>query len=348
MRLRIDGSHGEGGGQTLRTALALAAILRQPIEIFGIRGGRKKPGLRPQHLISVKALSLITPGRVQGAKLGSTRLSFEPQQIVPADYALDVGTAGSTSLVIQTMIPALLFSGGLSRVTVAGGTHVPWSPCFHYLKEAFLPVIRRMGGEAEIDLKRWGWYPKGGGEVVASISPVRQLESVDLTKRGELERLYLLSGVSNLPMSIGERQKREALRELGNRGYDAPQVELLNGSSPGAGTVVFVGARFGNGIGGFTSLGKKGKPAEKVAQEACGDFFSFAVSEAVIDRHLADQLVLYMALARGRSSLRTETITRHLLTNVWLIEQFLPVKFDVDERLNTVCVEGIGHPGAGP
>ena len=348
MRLRIDGSHGEGGGQILRTALALAAILGQSVEIFNIRGGRKKPGLRPQHLIAVKALSLITAGRVQGATLGSTRLFFEPQQVVPADYALEVGTAGSTSLVIQTVMPALLFSGGPSHVVVSGGTHVPWSPCFHYLKEVFLPVVQRMGGRARVDLPSWGWYPKGGGRVEASIWPAGQLEGLDLTERGELERLYLLSAVSNLPMHIGERQKSEALRQLGRRGYEVSDVVLLSGSSPGMGTAVFVGARFDPGIGGFTSLGKKGKPAEKVAGEACDEFFSFAASEAVIDQHLADQLVLYMALAKGWSSLRTERITRHLLTNIWLIEQFLPVTFKVDERLNTVRVQGTGQGGAGP
>lgn len=341
--MKIDGSHGEGGGQILRTTLALAAILRRPVEIHSIRAGRKKPGLRPQQLMAVKAMTLITAGKVNGAELGSMQLSFEPRQLVPGSYSLDIGTAGSTSLVLQTMLPALIFAEGASQVVITGGTHVPWSPCFHYLQEVFVPALQKMGVALQLEIARWGWYPKGGGKVTASISPVPELSGVDFTWRGGLQNSYVLSAVSNLPMNIAERQRDQVLKRFRDHGDEVPRIELMKGPSPGTGTVVFVRAKFENGVAGFTSLGKRGKPAEKVADDACSDFSRFMSSGAVVDDHLADQLVLYMALAKGRSSLITDRITKHLATNIWVIEQFLPVRFEVDKDEGRVGVEGIGH-----
>jgi RNA 3'-terminal phosphate cyclase (ATP) len=343
MTFKIDGSYGEGGGQILRTTLALAAILQRPVEIHSIRGGRKKPGLRPQHLMAVKAMTLMTSAEVDGAEPGSMRLFFNPGQLAPGSYSLDIGTAGSTSLVLQTMLPALIFAERASQVVITGGTHVPWSPCFHYLRDVFVPVLQQMGGAVQVHIERWGWYPKGGGKVVASISPASELKGVDFTWRGELQDLYVLSAVSNLPMSIAERQRDQLLRRFRNHGYALPRIELSEGPSPGTGTVIFEKANFENGVAGFTSLGKKGKPAEKVADDACSDFFRFMSSGAVTDVHLADQLALYMALAKGRSSLVTQGISKHLLTNIWVIEQFLPVRFEVNKDTGRLRVEGIGH-----
>ena len=368
--MEIDGSYGEGGGQVLRTALALAAILRRPVEIYNVRGGRKKPGLRPQHIMAVRAMALITGGRVEGAERGSMGLYFEPRQIAPGTYSFDVGTAGSTSLVLQTMIPALLFAETESRVDITGGTHVPWSPCFHYMKDVFSPGLRQMGGALQLEIERWGWYPKGGGKIIASVSPLMELFSIDRSRRGELQDIYVLSAVSNLPVSIAERQRNQVLKRFRKHGFTASRplavpdkgttgilplegerqgggrhlrIWLLEGPSAGTGTVVFVGATFENGAVGFTALGKRGKPAERVADDACSDFFKFMASEAAVDDHLADQIVLYMALAKGRSSLTVRKITRHLMTNMWVIEQFLPTRFEVDEETGTVSVEGVGH-----
>jgi RNA 3'-terminal phosphate cyclase (ATP) len=293
--------------------------------------------------MAVKAMALITKGKVEGAALGSSRLSFEPGQLAPGSYSLDVGTAGSTSLVLQTMIPALLFAKEPSQVVITGGTHVPWSPCFHYLKEVFVPALRHMGGTVEVEIERWGWYPKGGGKVIASISPSSELTGVDLTRRDALEDICVLSAVSNLPVSIAERQRAQVLKRFRGHADDAPRVELVEGPSPGTGTVVFIRVESKNGVAGFTSLGKKGKPAEKVADDACSDFFKFMASSAVIDEHLADQLALYMALARGPSALVTEKITEHLATNVWVIEQFLPHRFQVDKDPAKISIEGIAH-----
>jgi RNA 3'-terminal phosphate cyclase (ATP) len=342
MALTIDGSFGEGGGQILRTTLALAAILQRPAEIRNIRGGRKKPGLRPQHLAAVKALATVTSAQVQGAEVGSTHLYFEPRQLKGGAYTLDIGTAGSTALVLQAIMPSFLFAKDPSRVTITGGTHVPWSPCFHYLNEVFAPAVSEMGGMVSLELGPWGWYPKGGGRVVASISPVGGLSALKRINRGSLTGMYVLSAVSNLPASIGERQQDQVLRRLRAQGYSPTRIELLKGRSPGPGTVVFLKAEFEKGAAAFTSLGKRGKPAETVADEACSAFLEFMASEAAVDSHLADQLVLYMALARGRSSLVVQTITKHSLTNMWVIEQFLPVAFEVDEPSGKVSVEGVG------
>ncbi len=342
MSIQIDGSFGEGGGQILRTALALAAILKRPVHIKNIRGGRKKPGLSPQHLAAVRALAQITSARVEGDEPGSRLLHFEPRQLQPGEYSLDVGTAGSTSLVLQALIPGLLFSGGPSQVTVTGGTHVAWSPCFHYLKHVFGPAVRDMGADARFEIERWGWYPKGGGKVGVSISPVERLAALDRTLRGGLQDIRVLSAVSNLPTSIGKRQQDQALKRLAKKGHNVGQVQLVEAPSLSAGTAVFIVAEFENAVAGFTSLGKRGKPAERVADEACSSFFKFMAAEAGVDDHLADQLVLYMALAEGSSSFVAESITEHLLTNIWVIEQFLPVTFNVDKKTRNVSVQGVG------
>jgi RNA 3'-phosphate cyclase len=340
MALQIDGRHGEGGGQILRTALSLASLLQRPVEITHIRGGRKTPGLRPQHLMGIKALSAITSATVEGAEVGSQRLYFEPSDLRSGEYVFDIGTAGSTGLVFQTLFPVLLRGKGSSIVTIIGGTHVAWSPCFHYLEKIFLPALYRMGITASLEIDRWGWYPKGGGKITVSLTPAQRLMPIEMVKRGELSKLNILSALSNLPRKIGERQRDQALKRLCNQGY-FPETELIQAPSYGQGTVVFIEPAFEKGFAGFTSLGERGKPAEQVANDACDEFFKFIQTEAAIDEHLADQLLLYMALANGKSTFITNRITRHLRTNAWMIEQFLPVKFDIDETTGRVSVKGI-------
>jgi RNA 3'-terminal phosphate cyclase (ATP) len=340
--IRIDGRYGEGGGQILRTSLALASLLQKPLEIHHIRGGRKRPGLRPQHLMAVKALASITGAKAKGVEPGSTHLFFEPGKIKPGRYSFDVGTAGSTSLVLQTMIPALIFGQDASRVVITGGTHVPWSPCFNYLREVFAPALEEMGGVVTPEIERWGWFPKGGGKIIAGISPVSGLRCAERTERGALKGIRVLSAVSNLPLSIGERQRDQVIKCLDLQGLKRTQMELVNALSPGTGTLVFLMSSFERGTAGFTSLGQKGKRAEKVADDACSEFLHFMASDAALDGHLADQLILYMSLAEGRSSIVTGKITTHLKTNIWVVEQFLPVTFEVEELTGKVSVQGVG------
>jgi len=339
--LAIDGRYGEGGGQILRTALTLSAIHKVPVHIDHIRGNRKKPGLRPQHLIAVDALATITGAKVEGAKVDSREIVFEPGEIMGGNYCFDIGTAGSTGLVIQTVIPVLLLGKIPSQIQITGGTHVPWSPSFHYLNAVFLPALKKMGGEVSLEIDKWGWYPKGGGRVRALVKNTQGLKAIHLSNRGKLLNLHILSAVSNLPLTIAERQRDQALKRIEYLGLH-PNISIENAPSPGQGTVLFLAAQFEGSIGGFTSLGERGKRAEKVADDACNEFIKFLDSKGVIDIHLADQLVLYMVLARGRSTLITERITEHLLTNMWVIEQFFPLKFDVEKKTGKIGVDGIG------
>jgi len=340
-QVQIDGRYGEGGGQILRTALTLSAIFKVPVHIDHIRGNRKKPGIRPQHLIAVNSLATITGAKVEGAKIDSNELVFEPGEIRGGNYCFHIGTAGSTGLVTQTMIPVLLFGKISSLVQITGGTHVPWSPSFHYLKAVFLPALKKMGGEVSLAIDQWGWYPKGGGKIRVLIKNSQGLKAIHLSNRGKLINLHILSAVSNLPLSIAKRQREQALKRIEYLGLN-PSISIENAPSPGQGTALFLTAQFEGSMGGFTSLGKKGKRAEEVADDACNEFIKFLNSKGVIDIHLADQLVLYMALAGGRSTLITESITEHLLTNIWVIEQFLPLKFDVEEKRGKIGVDGIG------
>lgn len=340
--LEIDGRYGEGGGQILRTSLSLSTMFRRTVQIHHIRGGRKKPGLRPQHLLAVQALASISSAIVKGAELDSQILYFEPRDIRVGSYRFNVGTAGSTGLVLQAMIPALLFGEKSSNVTIIGGTHVPWSPCFHYLEKVFVPALESMGGRVTLNIHRWGWYPAGGGDITASIDPVSDLRACELAVRGQLKDVYVLSAISNLPMSIARRQGDQVVKRLRGYGYGNTHVDLVEAPSPGPGTLVFVGTRFENTSAGFTSLGRKGRPAEKVADDACSEFFQFVATSAAADYHLADQMALYMALAKGRSLVVTDKITGHLKTNIWVIERFLPVRFQVDETKGSILVEGMG------
>lgn len=339
--LTIDGRYGEGGGQILRTALTLSAIYKVPVHIDHIRGNRRKPGLRPQHLIAVNALATITGAKVEGAKVDSCEILFEPGEIMGGNYCFDIGTAGSTGLVIQTVIPVLLLGKIPSQIQITGGTHVPWSPSFHYLNAVFLPALKKMGGEVSLEIDKWGWYPKGGGRVRALVKNTQGLKAIHLSNRGKLLNLHILSAVSNLPLTIAERQRDQALKRIEYLGL-RPNISIESAPSPGQGTVLFLAAQFEGSIGGFTSLGERGKRAEKVADDACNEFIKFMDSKGVIDIHLADQLVLYMALARGRSTLITERITEHLLTNMWVIEQFFPLKLDVEKETGKIGVDGIG------
>jgi len=340
-QIQIDGRYGEGGGQILRTALTLSAISKAPVHITHIRGNRKNSGLRPQHLIAVHALATITKARVEGATIDSHELIFEPGEIREGNYSFHIGTAGSTGLVLQAMIPVLLLGKIPSQIQITGGTHVPWSTSFHYLKTVFLPALKTMGGNVYVEIDKWGWYPKGGGKISASIKNTQGLKAIHLSNRGTFVNLHILSAVSNLPLSIAERQRDQSVKRLEHLRLN-PTTSIENAPSSGQGTVLFLHAQFEGGGGGFTSLGKKGKRAEEVANEACDECIKFLNSRGIIDIHLADQLVLYMALARGRSTLITERITEHLLTNIWVIEQFLPVRFDIEKETGKIVVDGIG------
>jgi RNA 3'-terminal phosphate cyclase (ATP) len=342
----IDGSYGEGGGQILRTSLTLSAITGQPVRIEGIRAGRRKPGLMPQHLTAVRAARRICNAEVEGAKRNTRTLVFRPRSAPQAGtYTFDVahvakdGSAGSVSLILQTVLLPLALAEGSSQVTLVGGTHVAWSPPYDYVKRVYLPALARLGIAAKVTIKKWGWYPIGGGRIQATIQgrepgtalqiPDESITNQTLRARGALLRVRGLSGSSNLPKHIRTRQERAALQALRSSGVNA-HIQVVDAPSKGQGTVVFLWAEFENISAGFTALGERGKPAERVAKEAADRLLDFLQSDAALDRYLADQLVLPLALAAGPSRFTTETVTGHLLTNAWVVNRFFPGRVRVE------------------
>lgn len=332
--IEIDGNYGEGGGQILRSALSLSAILGQPIRLTNIRAGRRKSGLAAQHLTCVNAVAAITNATVAGNTLGSMTLTFSPGKIRGGNYTFDVAevrpSAGALSLVFQSIALPLAHAEERSTVTLRGGTDVAMSPNVHYLQEVFIPMATKFGFQGTLKRNRWGWYPKGGGEAVAQIQPVPSWRAVDLCERGELKEIRGVSAVSNLPKHILVRQQEQSLNQLKPLAECPIKVVLVKGESIGQGTLVFLTTVFENVRGGFCALGERGKPAERVADEACRELRDFLNSSAAIEPHLADQLILPMALAERESRLTTSRITRHLTTNIWLVQQLLPVQFDVE------------------
>ena len=329
--IEIDGSYGEGGGQVLRTSLSLAALLGEPLVIRNIRAGRPKPGLAAQHVTCVRAAAAICGAEVHGDEIGSGAVEFAPDRVQAGDYHFDVAdvqaSAGSACLVLQTLLPPLLFADGPSRLHISGGTHVPWSPAFDYIMYAFLPAIRACGARVEARIERGGWYPRGGGKIEALIEPLAQpLQPCEFVHRGEIRRLTLASVVSRgLPDHIAGRQLaglREAAAPLPELAHET--MATLDG---GPGTAALIAAEFDGGFAGFGALGERGRPAEQVGAEAGSDFARFMATSACIDAHLADQMMLYLALADGHSAATTPELTLHQQTNAWVIGQFLPAKF---------------------
>ncbi len=342
--LTIDGSQGEGGGQVLRTALALSAIRGVPVEIHSIRARRKTPGLQAQHLTAVTALAAVSVARVEGAHLGSNRVRFVPGPIQPGEYRFDVGTAGSTALVLQALLVPLALAGGPSRITLTGGTHVPWSPPADYMQEVWLPALADLGLCARLDVGRWGFYPKGGGRIVVEVEGGADLRPIALLHRSGGLRLRGVSAVANLPRGIAERQRDRALRRLAAEGRDA-EVAVTEAESPGTGSFLMLVAEVAGLRAGFSALGERGKPAEQVADEAVNALLEFLKGEAGCDPHLADQLVLPMALAPGTSRLTTSRVTRHLSTTAHVVQQILgcPMQIGGEEGSpGAVTVEGVG------
>lgn len=349
--LHIDGSYGEGGGQILRTALALSCITGKPFEIHDIRKGGGKPGLQPQHLTGVKAAQIISKADMDGAVLGSQKLTFSPKEVIGGEYSFDVseikGSAGSVTLVLQAILPPLVMAGRGSKVTVKGGTHVEWSPPFHYMRDVLLPLLAKVGVKARLEIEKWGWYPIGGGKVELSIGPKigacghTLLQPINATERGRLLHLSGISAVSNLSIFIAERQRDQGNWLLKGAGLGA-HIETIDAPSIGKGTFFFILAEFENIKAGFSALGERGKRAEAVAEEAVRQFMEFFNSEGALDPHLADQVIPYLALCKAPSSFTTSKVTRHLLTNAWVTEKFLPVRIRVEGtegEFGTVFIE---------
>jgi len=329
--LVIDGAHGEGGGQILRTALSLSALTGQPMRLENIRANRRNPGLAAQHLTAVRAAAAICAAKVDGDALGSQVLRFVPTGAVEAgDYAFDVaaaregGSAGAATLVLQTVLLPLALADGTSTVQVRGGTHMRWSPSFDYADEVWLPALRRAGVSADLALRAWGWFPVGEGELTATIRGIGaggRLCGTRFDERGALSRIAGRGVAANLPAHIPQRMVDRAGTLLADLGVPV-QLQALRVRAASAGAGLFLQAHYDAAVTGFEAHGERGKPAEAVAEEAVEVLLAHHRSGAALDRHLADQLLLPLALAAGPSRFTTPAASRHLMTNAWVIERF--------------------------
>lgn len=322
--IEIDGSEGEGGGQMLRTSLALSLVTGQPFRMKRIRAGRQRPGLMRQHLTGVEAAAAVGNARVTGAALGSKELSFHPGRVAAAtDYRFAVGTAGSAVLVLQTVLPALLLADGSISLTVEGGTHNPTAPPFDFFQQTFLPIVNRMGPNVQATLLRHGFYPAGGGKISVTVTPAKRLTPLNLLERGPIRQQRATALVARLPRHIAERELQVVARDL-NWDADCLEVrEIADSQGPGNALLVCIAGRDVTEV--FAGFGERGVKAEEVAAGAVREVQEYLTSGAPVGRHLADQLLIPLALAGG-GTFRTLPPTDHTTTNGHVIRKFLDVQ----------------------
>lgn len=324
--IHIDGSQGEGGGQILRTSLGLSLRTGRPVQIEGIRAGRAKPGLMRQHLTAVGAAAAVGGAVVTGDELGSTRLSFTPGTVVAGDYHFSVGTAGSAALVLQTVLPALLVASAPSRLTLEGGTHNPQAPPYDFLACSFAPLVRRLGAGLDVRLVRPGFFPAGGGCLEVVVTPAPRLVPFDLSRRGEPRSRRAIALVSRVPGRVAARELEVVRARLGFRPEQTEARETSDGRGPGnVLSLVFEHEHVTEVVTGF---GERGVRAEVVAERACEEAATYLRHGAPVGEHLADQLVLLLALAGGGRFV-TGPLTPHTVTNIEVVKSFLPVHIDV-------------------
>jgi len=349
--IEIQGDMLEGGGQVLRLSAAISAVTGKPIRTVNVRAKRSPPGLRAQHLNALRAIGLLTAAKIEGLSIGSRQIAFTPSLPVGGDFKVDVGTAGSTSLVLQALMPVMAMSPGEVRLEITGGTNNPKAPAIEYLQNIVLPTVAKTGYRGSIELVKRGFYPRGQGVVGARSEPVRQLKPIVLTEYGKPEKIWGLSYSCRLPQHIVERMAKSAQKMLSAEGYDATiATESLSGGDPkcsvdpGCGLVLFVSLSSGGLLGG-DALGKLGRPAEKVGEEAASNLLEGLRRSAPVDKHLGDQLMVYASLAEGQSRVRVSELTMHTLTCIELCKILLGVSFEIEGKLGepaTVACTGAG------
>ncbi len=336
--LEIDGSFGEGGGQILRTSLALSVLKREPVHIFNIRKNRPKEGLSHQHTKTISAIAELTGSNVLGNSLYSTEIKFTPKNEFKRKITIDIGTAGSIALLLQSLMTFLQFLENKTTVGVYGGTNVPWSPQVDYLKEVTVPTLERMGYKIKIIEVQRGYYPEGRGYVEIEVNPIKKLKSIQIDKFEKSQKIDGVSYSTNLPENVAERQKKSARGLIFREGITPNiKLEIKKDSSNRMGSGIFLFSRDKNSIIGDGALGARGKRAEEVGEEGARRFLEKYLSGC--DHHLSDQIAPYMVLAKGRSSIFAKQ-TSHLETNLSILEKFYDVKFLWEDDL--LEVEGVG------
>jgi RNA 3'-phosphate cyclase len=332
--IEINGSYLEGGGQILRTACALSALTKKPCHIFNIRKNRPKPGLMPQHLLGIQALAQLCNGRLEGDFLGSEEIKFYPGEISRDRVSVNIPTAGSITLVLQTLIPPALFASFPIQISFDGGaTDTFFSPTIDHFRYVFLKILEKMEAKVEIEILKRGYYPEGGAKVVAKIFPSK-LKRLDLTERGNFKKILAISGASEFLKNkkVAERQIAGAREILGKLNLSIEEkIGYYETQSPGSQICLI--AEFENTIIGTDNLGKLGKRAEDVGKEAALELLKEQKSGACLDKHLADQILPYLALVGRKSQVTVSEITNHCQTNIWVIEKLLDGKFEIKENL---------------
>jgi RNA 3'-terminal phosphate cyclase (ATP) len=347
--IEVDGSFGEGGGQVLRTAVALAAVLSKEIHVFNIRAGRAEPGIRPQHMTGVKAAAELCSGHFEGLAVGSTEFVFKPGELRAGSFRFDVGTAGSITLVLQTLMPILAFAPGAVHLEIKGGTDVKWSPPIDYLRLVTLPILRKVGYQGDLETVQRGHYPKGGGSVRFSTQGPSTLQPLINNHSGSISKIYGISHATALPRHVAERQATAAGKRLEDAKLPSPSIDLeviddKRQLGPGSGIVLSAETQNG-GILGSDTLGERGKPAEEIGSNAGKILIEEVHSGAYLDRHMGDIIVPYLVLADGTSEVSVSRVTQHTRTNVKVVEWFTGRGFDLEGEIDLpgkLRVRGIG------
>jgi RNA 3'-terminal phosphate cyclase (ATP) len=347
--IEVDGSFGEGGGQVLRTAVALAAVLAKEIHVFNIRAGRAEPGIRPQHMTGVKAASELCSADLEGLEVGSTEFVFKPGKLRAGTFRFDVGTAGSVTLVLQTLMPILAFAPGSVKLEITGGTDVKWSPPIDYLRLVTLPILRKIGYHGDLETVRRGHYPKGGGLVKFSTQGPSTLQPLIDNHSGPVSKIYGISHATVLPKHVAERQAAAARKCLEDAKLPSPSIDLeviddRRQLGPGSGIVLSAETQNGS-ILGSDALGERGRPAEEVGSTAGRTLVEEVESGAILDRHMGDIIIPYLVLAEGTSEVSVSRVTQHTRTNIkvaeWLTGGALKLEGEIDCP-GTLRVSGLG------
>jgi RNA 3'-terminal phosphate cyclase (ATP) len=339
--IEVDGSFGEGGGQVLRTSVALAAVLSKNIHVFNIRAGRAQPGLRAQHMTGVKAAAQLCSGNLEELEVGSTEFVFKPGKLKAGTFRFDVGTAGSVTLVLQTLMPIMAFAPGRVQLEITGGTDVKWSPPIDYLRLVTLPILKKIGYHGELELVKRGHYPKGGGLVRFSITGPSTLQQLIGDRPGAVSRIFGISHAVALPRHVAERQAAVARKSLEEARLPSPSIDIeviddRRPLGPGSGIVLSSETQNGNVLGA-DALGERGRPAEEVGSTAGQILVEEVESGAFLDRHMGDIIVPYLVLAKGISEVSISRVTQHTRTNVKVAEWLTGKRFHLEGEID--------HPG---
>ena len=332
--VEIDGSYGSGGGQILRTTCGLSAVTKKSCQVFNIRKSRPKPGLMPQHLLGIQALAHLCNGRLEGDFLGSEEIKFFPGQVYRDQVSVNIPTAASITLILQTLIPPALFAQNPTKIIFDGGaTDTFFSPTIDHFRFVFLKILEKIGARVEVNILRRGYYPEGGAKIEVKVFPSK-LKNLNLIERGSLERILIISGASHAlkDKKVAERQIAGVREIFGKLKLPTEEkIEYYDISCPGS--QICLMAEFENTVIGTDNLGKLGKRAEDVGKEAASELLKEQKSEACLDKYLADQILPYMALTSGKSKVTVSEVTNHCQTNTWVIEKFLQGNFKIKDNL---------------